>query len=111
MLCSELSIGKRRMSVATASRLAEKLAVPDVRIPRLLYCYRSTSSHSLARELSGFADIATRFLAGPLTLFASCTFVLVLPLTDVMKMVLFLATFGWSWSSKGSAANARISDK
>src|SRR5205814_8189324 len=88
------SFGNRRSSEATARREAEKLAVPDVRIPGLLYRNRITSSHSFARGLSGFAVIATRFFANPLTLLASCMFVLVLPLTDVMKSVLFLATFG-----------------
>src|SRR6266700_6626557 len=104
MIGRDSSLGNRRISEATARRLAEKLAVPDVRIPRLLYRSRITSSHSFARGLSGFAVIVTRFLASPLTLLASCMFVLVLPLIDVMKTVLFLAIFGWSWSSKGSAA-------
>src|SRR5437016_10832728 len=90
----ESSFGNRRISEATARREAEKLAVPDVRIPRLLYRNRITSSHSFARGLSGFAVIATRFFANPLTVLASCMFVLVLPLIDVMKMVLFLVTRG-----------------
>src|SRR5947209_4449666 len=99
------------MSEATARREAEKLAVPDVRIPGLLYRNRITSSHSLASGLFEFAVIAMRFLASPLTLLASCMFVLVFPLTDVMKTVLFLATLGWSWSSYGSAESACIWDK
>src|SRR5207253_9964745 len=94
IVCRESSFGNRRISAAAARREAEKLAVPDVRIPGLLYRNRITSSHSFARGLSGFAVIATRFLASPLTLLARRMFVLVFPLTDVMKMVLFLATFG-----------------
>src|SRR5437660_12855508 len=57
----EPSFGNRRISEAAARREAEKLAVPEVRIPRLLYRNRITSSHSFARGLSGFAVIATRF--------------------------------------------------
>src|SRR2546426_9403844 len=91
---SESSFGNRRIMEATARREAEKLAVPDVRIPELLYGNRITSSHSFASWLLGFAVIATRFLASPLTLLESCMFVLVLPLTDVMKTVLFLDTSG-----------------
>src|SRR2546421_1230820 len=111
IVCRESSFGNRRISAAAARREVEKLAVPDVRIPGLLYRNRITSSHSFARGLSGFAVIATRFFANPLTVLASCMFVLVLPLTDVMKTVLFSATFGWSRSSYGSAASACIWDK
>src|ERR1700745_3192534 len=80
MIARESSLGNRRISEATASREAEKVAVPDVRIPGLLYRNWITSSHSFARGLSGFAVTAARFLAIPLSFLASCMFVLVLPL-------------------------------